>query len=383
MIKNTQHNQKRWLWTMLISLFLLVVIGLVFVFEASLVESAQTFDNPFQMFERQLTGIALGLIAFVLGIIIPYRFWQKLAPFCFVVAISLLICVFLPKIGLELNGARRWISVMGFNFQPVEFFKFSLILFFANWLPKHQKLTSFLLSILIPSLLIALQPDLGSLLLVLAVSFSMFFYAGGNIKQILILFLIGFPIILLLIVLSPYRFQRLTTFLNPNSDPLGASFHIHQIVVALGRGGWLGQGIGNSKQKYYYIPEASTDSIFAIVGEELGFVGSLVLIILIVIFIFSAYHLVTNPAISVSMQLFGLGITTWIAIQSVLNLAAVVSLVPLTGVPLPFFSYGRSAQIMLLLAAGCILKIGKEYEISNRRRPSHTGFGLNRLHSNS
>jgi cell division protein FtsW len=242
----------------------------------------------------------------------------------------------------------------------VELLKFSLIIFSANWLPKHQKLATFLVSMAIPSLLLILQPDLGSLLLILAIGFSLYFFAGGKMKNIAFLGLGAIPIITLIIAFSPYRLERVTTFFNPESDPLGSSFHIRQIVVALGRGGWFGQGFGNSRQKYAYIPEASTDSIFAIVGEESGFIGCLFIIALYLLLIISSYKIATNPKLSPSKQLFGLGINTWITIQTVLNLAAVVSLVPLTGVPLPFFSYGRSSQIMILLAAGCLVRLGKK-----------------------
>lgn len=355
-----QSPKKNWLRLFIFAMLLLIGLGVLFVLEASLVESETTFNNPYFLFQKHLTGMLIGSIAFLVGFLVPYRFWQKISIVLYLLSLILLLFVFIPGIGLELNGARRWLDLPGLNLQPVELLKFSLIAFFANWLPKHQKLGTFLLSLAVPSILILLQPDLGSLLLTLAIGFSLYFFAGGKMKNIALLGLSGIPFIILVIVISPYRLQRLTTFLNPESDPLGASFHIRQIVVALGRGGWFGQGFGNSKQKYAYIPEASTDSIFAIVGEEMGFVGSFLIIVLYFLLILSSFKIATNPKLSPSKQLFGLGITTWITIQTMLNLAAVVSLVPLTGVPLPFFSYGRSSQIMILLAAGCLTRIGKK-----------------------
>jgi cell division protein FtsW len=164
--------------------------------------------------------------------------------------------------------------------------------------------------------------------------------------------------VLLAIIASPYRRDRLLTFLNPEADPLGTSFHIRQITIALGRGGLFGQGLGNSTQKFAYIPEASTDSIFAIIAEELGYLGSTALILLLFGYMLLGYQVIKNTEDS-GVRLLGLGLLTWLGVQMLLNLSSVVGLVPLTGVPLPFFSYGRSAVIMVLLAAGIITRIGK------------------------
>jgi cell division protein FtsW len=203
-----------------------------------------------------------------------------------------------------------------------------------------------------------LQPDLGSLLLVISIACSIFFVAGGNIKQLGLLAAVGIPLVLLAIIASPYRRDRLLTFLNPEADPLGTSFHIRQITIALGRGGLFGQGLGNSTQKFAYIPEASTDSIFAIIAEELGYLGSTALILLLFGYMLLGYQVIKNTEDS-GVRLLGLGLLTWLGVQMLLNLSSVVGLVPLTGVPLPFFSYGRSAVIMVLLAAGIITRIGK------------------------
>ena len=170
---------------------------------------------------------------------------------------------------------------------------------------------------------------------------------------------LAIPTVLVEIVTSEYRMKRLTTFLNPQADPLGASFHIRQITLALGRGGWLGQGIGGSQQKYSYIPEASSDSIFAIIAEEIGFLGSLGIISLYIFFFYHAYKLITQQEKEPALQLLGFGIIFWIGLQLILNLSAIVGLVPLTGVPLPFISYGRSSLVMLLFATGVLLGIGR------------------------
>lgn len=348
--------------TLLATTFVSCLIGLLFVFEASTAESFVTFGTPYHFLKQQAIGLVIGFVALIIGYLLPSEFFIKTAIVWYVVGLLGLIAVFLPVIGLELNGAHRWIKLGSFTFQTVEFFKFAMIVFYAQWLSKHQKLRPFLFLTAIPLLLVILQPDLGSLLVVLSIAVGMFFMAGGNIKNLSVIFALLIPFLLIAIFSSDYRMKRLTTFIDPNSDPLGASFHIRQITLALGRGGLLGEGIGNSKQKFSYIPEASTDSIFSIIAEEIGFVGSLFIIGLFVTFFFSGMRLVNQANVKVATKLMGFGILIWIGIQVILNLSAVVALVPLTGIPLPFFSYGRSSLIMILFATGVLIKIGKQTE---------------------
>lgn len=338
--------------------FLLLLIGSIFVLEASDAESYTTFGDQHFLFKQHLIGVSVGLLGYFVGLLLPPKLWIKFGPALYILGLALLAAVFVPGIGRELNGASRWISVAGFGFQSVEFFKFSMIAYYAQWMSQHQRLRVFLASLAVPILLLLLQPDLGSLLLVISIACSIFFIAGGQLKQLGLLALVGIPLVLLAIFTSPYRRERLTTFINPESDPLGASFHIRQITLALGRGGWFGQGLGNSTQKFAYIPEASTDSIFAIIAEELGYVGSTILIVALCGYMVLGYQLIKNEE-DASLRLLGLGLITWLGVQMLLNLGSVVGLVPLTGVPLPFFSYGRSAVIMVLLASGILTRIGK------------------------
>lgn len=346
--------------TIVILIMLLTLIGSVFVFEASVAESLTTFGDRYYLFKQHLLGLVAGWIAFLIGLLLPSKTWIKLSPVIIIISLLLMILVFIPGIGLNLNGASRWLSVAGFTLQPVEVLKFGLITYLAAWLPKQKELLPFLIVLGIPAILLLLQPDLGSLLVVFSVAVSMYFIAGGNLKQLALLGAGSIPLLIIAVLISPYRMRRITTFLNPNSDPLGASFHIHQIILALGRGGWFGQGLGNSTQRFSYIPEASTDSIFAIVAEELGFVGSFAIILLFIFLLYSCYKLVKNNNAEPEIKLLGAGIVVWLTVQVTLNLSAVVALVPLTGIPLPFFSYGRSALIMLLFASGVLLKTGKQ-----------------------
>lgn len=338
---------------------LLSVLGLVFVFEASVAESFSTFGTQYHYLIQHSIGLGLGIIAFLIGLLVPSKLWIKTSAVWYVLGLLLLVLVLIPGIGQELNGARRWISLAGIRLQPIEFFKFSVVVFYSSWLSKHQRFAPFLFLTGVPALLILLQPDLGSLLLLIAIACSLFFIAGGSMKKLFGLAALGIPLVIIAIIASPYRMKRLTTFLNPESDPLGASFHIRQITLALGRGGLTGQGIGESQQKFSYIPEASTDSIFAIIAEEIGFIGSTAIILLYGFFFYHAYQTVQKSEKPKSIQILGYGIIIWIALQVILNLSAVVALIPLTGMPLPFISYGRSSLVMILFATGILIRIGK------------------------
>lgn len=342
------------------TVFILTLLGLLFVFDASVAEAFHTFGDQYHFLRQHTVWAGLGLGLMFVTSFIPLAWWEKLAQPLYILGLILLIMVFIPGIGRELNGAHRWIFLGRLRLQPIEPFKLMLIVFFADWLNHHQRLLPFLFTTGLPALLILLQPDLGSLLVLGGIAFGIYFVAGGKLSHILSL-TAGVSLLLALAILtSNYRLQRLKTFLNPQADPLGAGFHIRQITLALGRGGWLGQGIGNSRQKFSYLPEASTDSIFAIIAEEVGFVGSSVLILLFGCYFFFAaktIHQVDNSF----AQLVGWGTLIWVAAQTLLNLAAIVTLIPLTGIPLPFISYGGSALVMILIANGILWRVGKEY----------------------
>ncbi len=337
--------------------FLLLLVGLLFVFDSSGPESTAMYGSVYHLTLQHVLGLVAGLVALVVGMLTSPKLLLKGGPVLYLLGLCLLLLVFIPGVGLSLNGAHRWLLVGGISFQPVEFFKLCLIVFMSSWLSNHQKVASFLLILLPPMLLLLLQPDLGSLLVVLGIACCLFVIAGGSLRHMGLIAAAGIPLLVVLILIAPYRLQRLTTFFNPEHDPLGAGFHIRQITIALGRGGIFGQGLGNSSQKFGYVPEASTDSIAAIIGEETGLVGLLALIGLYLGFFVSGYALVRDTVGSV--RLLGQGILAWIGTQALLNLAAVAALVPLTGIPLPFISYGRSSLVMLLYAVGLLLRIKK------------------------
>lgn len=342
---------------LLIILSILLITGTIFVFDSSGPESLSMYGSPYTLTIQHLVGLVVGLVALLAGILTPPKLLLKFGLGLYGLGVLLLALVFVPNLGVTLNGAHRWLVFAGVSFQPVEYFKLALLVFMSGWLVHHQKLSSLLITLIAPMILLLLQPDVGSLLVVLTIACSMFIFAGGSLKQLSMLAAVGIPVLALLIILAPYRVERLVTFMNPERDPLGAGFHTRQITLALGRGGLFGQGLGNSSQKFSYVPEASTDSIAAIIGEETGFVGLVILIGLYLGLLTAGYRLL--QPVQGSCRLIGMGILAWISSQALLNLAAVAALVPLTGIPLPFISYGRSSAVMLLYAVGVLLRLRK------------------------
>lgn len=344
---------------LLLLAIILTLIGTIFVFESSVAEAFNQFNNPYHFVTQQLKWFAVGSVCMLLAYLIPPKLWLKTAPLLYILSLLSLLLVFIPGLGVKVNGAYRWINLGPARIQPVEFLKFGMSVFFASWMSKHQRLLPFMFLTVVPVILLLLQPDLGSSLIIITIAFGIFFLAGGNVFHMLGLGSIGLVGIILLILTQPYRLKRLTTFINPESDPLGASFHIRQITIALGNGAWLGQGIGKSKQKYSYIPEASSDSIFAIVAEEIGFVGSMFIFGLLLLFTYLGYKIMIQQKEKSFEHLLAGGILVWFSVQIALNLAAVTALVPLTGLPLPFFSYGGSSLVMILFATGILAAIGR------------------------
>ncbi len=343
------------------SLFILFfsLFGLLFIFDASVPDSLQNFGTPWHYASRHFVWILLGFSAFLGLSFIPSSTWKKIAPFAFGLAVILLIAVLIPGIGSRLQGAQRWILLGPVPIQPSEITKLSLILFFSTWLAKHQRFAPFLFFTTLIALLVMLQPNMSTAVILSLLSTILYFLAGGKLKPLFLFGGVATLLAAILILAAPYRRERLMTFINPESDPLGKSYHIRQITLALGRGGVFGQGIGLSKQKQHYIPEAANDSIFAIFAEETGFVGSVFLIALYGILIKTGLQ-ITAAQTEREQYLVAAGVTTWFALQILFNLAAMVALVPLTGVPLPLLSYGGSAYLSNMAGLGLLLRLLKE-----------------------
>lgn len=338
--------------------FGLVLFGLLMVYDASVVEAYQKFSDKYFYLKQQLRWVVLGLLSGLIFAKVDYRKLAKIASLMMFVTIILLILVLIPGLGTKALGAKRWINIAGFSLQPAELTKIVFVLYLASWLSKQSRFLPFLvLSSLLLGLII-LEPDLGTAVIIITSGFLVYFTSGAPLFYLSLLSFLGVFGGLTLIWTSPYRRQRLLSFLDPTSDPLGASYHIRQILIAVGSGGLFGLGLGRSRQKYEYLPAATTDSIFAVIAEEMGFVIGLI-VIMAFFFIIWRGILIAKEASDRFGQLLAVGITSWIGMQSLINLAAMVALVPLTGVPLPFISYGGSSMVVTLTAIGILLNVSK------------------------
>ncbi len=348
-----------------IAVFALVVFGLIMVSSASVVQSYENTGDTYYYFKHQLIyGVIFGLIAMFVFSRIPYEKYKKLGLIMLVVTFILLILVLI--FGQTLGGSRSWIIIGGFSFQPTEFVKLLFVIYLAVWLEKRRdKLQSFregflpfLVLLGAISLLVLLQPDIGTLAVIMLTAIVVYYIAGGALKHILALIAITAAGLFSAIKMFPHAATRFTAFLHPELDPQGIGYQINQALLAIGSGGIIGLGLGNSRQKFNYLPEASGDSIFAIIGEELGFIWALLLILL---FVFIAYRgfQIARRTDDVFGKLVAVGITSWIIFQAFINLAGILNLIPFTGLPLPLISYGGSAMLATLIAIGILLNISR------------------------
>ncbi len=336
----------------------LTTLGLVALADASAPQALNIFSDKFYFVKQQAVWGIFGLLGFFIASRIHYSFWQKIATPLFILGIIFLIAVLIPGVGSRFLGARRWIVAGPISFQPSEFIKLALVIYLAKVASHNKSAVSYLIPLAVVSGLVMLQPDLGTTIVLTVTSTVQIFASGISLISLFIAGAAGSVISFLLVILSDYRRERFFTFIRQSQDPLGASYHIRQILLALGSGGLLGVGLGQSHQKYLFLPEAASDSIFAVIAEEVGFLGAGILILLFAFFVFSGLGIVRHAPDRFS-QFLALGLTSWIGIQTIINISSIVALVPLTGVPLPFFSYGGSSLVMVLLASGILLNISK------------------------
>jgi len=345
----------------------LTILGLIVVADASSPAALSNFSDRFYYVKQQSVWALIGLGALLITAKIKYSFWEKIATPLFFSSILLLILVLIPGIGVKVMGARRWIVVGSNSFQPSEFVKLALAIYIAKIAACEKGSLSYFLPIVIVAGLIMLQPDLGTTLVIASIGMTQIFIAGVDLFHFAGALVVGALSSFLLIITSSYRRDRLMTFLQQSKDPLGKSYHIRQILLGLGSGGIFGVGLGQSRQKFLFLPEAATDSIFAVIAEEIGFVGSIVLIVLFLVFIFRGLKIATSAPDRFSKVLAS-GIVVWIGAQVFLNIGSMVAIVPLTGVPLPFFSHGGTALTMTLLATGILLNISKHESKQKTRK---------------
>ncbi|MBI4049592.1 MAG: putative lipid II flippase FtsW [Candidatus Doudnabacteria bacterium] len=345
----------------------LLVFGLLAVSSASTVLSYERFENNYYYFLRQLMfGAVPGLILMYLLSRINYHFWQKVAPLLVLIGIILLVLVLVPGIGFKVGNARRWINFGFFLFQPAEFVKLATILYLASWFDKrkqhvHDLYYGFLPSLAISALiagLVMLEPDIGTMLVLVAVVASMFFVGGAKLKHLASAAGVGLLVFWLAIKAAPYRLQRILAYLNPQSDTLGISYQINQALLAIGSGGLWGLGFGQSRQKYNYLPEPIGDSIFAIMSEELGFARVALVLLMFFILAYRGFKIALSAQDNFG-KMAAVGITSWIVLQALINIGGITKTIPLTGIPLPFVSYGSSALALTLAGVGILLNISR------------------------
>lgn len=357
-----QKKQKKFDWTLLALVVGLTLFGVLMVYNASVVEADRVFQDKYYYLKNQLIWVAIGFILMLVVARVDYRIFKKLAAPAFFLNLLLLVLVLIPGIGTKVKGARRWLNLGFFILQPSELIKLTFSLYLASWLPGKARFRHFICLLGLVAGLIVLEPDLGTLVVIASNAFLVYFLSGASLLVLTPLALLGVLGGVLMIMISPYRKSRFLTFLNPTRDPLGSSYHITQVLIALATGGFFGLGLGQSRQKYEFLPEAMTDSIFAIICEEVGFAGAF-LVLLVFLTIFFRALLIASRAPDLFGQLLAGGIIGWLAIQTLINLGAMVALLPLTGLPLPFISYGGSSLIVAFIGVGLLLSISR-YSIS-------------------
>ncbi len=350
---------------------ILVIAGIFAFFSASLGVLARSEKVFYQILISQLAfGLGGGALALYACIRIPYKFWRTHAGVLLIGAIGLTALVFVPHLGFAHGGARRWIKVLGVSFQPVEFLKIAFVMYISAWLswakkrvenPLYGILPLFIVLGIIAGVLL-FQPDTKSLILMTATGIGMLFLSGAKMKHLLILGGIGIAVFAALAFHTPYLRERVSTFLHPANDPTGTSYQLQQSLIAIGSGEVRGRGFGQSIQKFNYLPEPQGDSIFAVIGEEFGFIGSVIIVLLYILFAMRGLWIARRAPDSFS-GLLASGLVILITLQVFMNIASIVGLFPLTGVPLVFMSQGGTSLLISLAAVGIILGISKQRKI--------------------
>jgi len=352
----------------LIIVFLLISVGAATFVSASLGILVKNKDVFYSVLRNQLVlGLGLGLLGMYACLRIDYKFWRKYSLIIFIGSILLTMAVFIPSLGLRHGGAERWVQFAGFSFQPVEFLKFGFIIYFAAWLSwVKSRVTDFKFGILPLIILLAIisgillqQPDTKSLILIMITGIVMLFVSGVPMKYILGFSGLAVLVLSSMVYFTPYLQARVKTFINPAADSAGSGYQIQQSLIALGGGGIYGRGFGQSIQKFSYLPEPQGDSIFAVWGEEMGFMGGVALIILYLLFALRGFRIANNSPDLFSRLLVS-GIVIMITAQSFMHIASIIGVFPLTGVPLVFMSHGGTALMVYMMAIGVIFQISKK-----------------------
>lgn len=357
-----------------ISTVILAAVGIFILYESSSYTAFLNIGDKYYFVKNQAIWAVLGIIVCVVVSRFNYRMLYGLALPMLLATVVLLVIVFIPGVGLELKGSHRWINLGFIVLQPSELLKITLTVYLAAWLSEREKgrLPAFLILLFGSAGLVAMEPDMGTAFVVIFTAIFVYFLSGAPIKHFVIVGLVILLGAIALIKLEPYRVERLTAFRSFDANNLSTtSYHVKQVLIALGSGGLTGVGFGNSIQKYAYVPENTTDSIFAIYAEESGFIGSVVLIGLFVIQLTLGFLIAANAPDKFS-QLLAAGIITFLGSQTLINIASQVVLMPLTGVPLPFISYGGSSLIINFAAIGIMLSIARHAHVKHHAKAKHS-----------
>jgi cell division protein FtsW len=353
----------RWLFGVVVAL---VSLGVVMVYSASAIIAADRFNDPFVFLRKQLVWVLLGFAALWGAMRLDYRRLERLVVPLLVLSLVLLVLVLLPPFGQEINGTRRWLRAGALSFQPVELAKFSLVLYLASFLTRRHEAVGMFWQGLLPPLVVAglmafltlAQPDLGNSLALIMLALGLAYLAGARVRHMLAVAAPALPLVAVAIAMKPYRLRRMTAFLNPWEDPQGSGFQIIQSFLALGSGGWLGRGLGESRQKLFYLPEPYTDFIFAIIAEELGLIGAAVVVALFAVLIWRGLRVGLRAPDAFGAYL-ALGLTIMLATETLVNLGVVTGALPTKGLPLPYISFGGSALLTTMFSTGVLLNISQ------------------------
>jgi cell division protein FtsW len=343
------------------------LVGLIMVFSASAVVAGNRFQDPWYYLKRQMAWLAVGLALMHLASRIDYTVWRKFAIPMLAVNVALLVLVLMPSLGIVAKGARRWLQVGSIHVQPAEVVKLVTVIYLSAYLAKkNDKITHLARGLLPPVIvvgalggLVLLEPDLGTVVVMGLAMLTLLFLGGAKIRHLLTLGLCALPLVLIMILRSNYRRQRLLTFLSPWKDASDAGFQITQSFLAFGSGGLFGVGLGEGKQKLFFLPEAHTDFVLALIGEELGLTGTALIILLYALFVIKGFQVADRARVPFGRYL-GMGITLLIGIQALVNAGVVTGLLPTKGLTLPFVSYGGSSLVASLLAVGILLSISRD-----------------------
>jgi len=351
----------------------LVALGILMIYSSSAIRAQERFGDSYFFLKRQLIWAFIGTLAMIFAMNFDYRHWQKLAFPLFLLSLLFLTLVLVPHVGVKVNGARRWLSFSGLSFQPTEMAKIALILFLSRLLAKKgsqvQELGKGLLPLVFATLMITvpivLQPNFGNVVVLLAVAVMIYFVGGAHISHLLLLSVGSVPLLLLMVMHSSHAKSRLLTLIDPSRVPEQARYQIKQSFYALGPGGLLGRGLGDGMQKLFYLPEPHTDFIFAIIGEEVGFLGTSMIVLLFGILLWRGMRIALRAPDPFG-RFVATGITSLIVFQALINVGMVIGLLPTTGLPLPFISFGGSSLVFSLMQIGILLNIS-HYAESNSR----------------